>query len=113
MVAKRLVRDYGLKQVEAAKLLGVSQSAVSLYNRKLRGRALDLEEDGDIAAMADEIAKRLVEGNMKPKDFALMMCEACKLVRCKGFMCELHGALDPSVDPKNCDLCSVVKFDCY
>jgi len=51
MIAKELVTKHGLNQVETARLLGVSQPAISLYSRKARGNALNLENDHDIAVL--------------------------------------------------------------
>ncbi|MGQ9544057.1 MAG: helix-turn-helix domain-containing protein [Candidatus Bathyarchaeia archaeon] len=39
MIAKTLITKHNLTQVEAAKLLGISQPAISLYERKIRGKA--------------------------------------------------------------------------
>ena len=108
MIAKRLVKDYGLKQVEAAKLLGVSQPAISLYSRKLRGRAIDLEGEKDISTMVDEIASSLANKQISYKDFIIRFCDVCKAVRRKGLMCKLHRAFDKSIDIEECKLCAAI-----
>ncbi|MGB9622829.1 MAG: helix-turn-helix domain-containing protein, partial [Candidatus Bathyarchaeia archaeon] len=40
MIAKTLTSKYNLRQTEAAKRLGISQPAISLYEKKIRGKAL-------------------------------------------------------------------------
>lgn len=111
MIAKDMMKK-GLRQVDVANLLGVSQSAVSLYGRKIRGRAINLEEEEDIVAMIGDVSSSLYDGNMGYKDFITKFCELCRVIRGKGLMCELHKVFDPTVDPENCDLCSVVALKC-
>ena len=53
MVANELMTNHSLKQAEAAKLLGISQPAVSLYQQKLRGNSIDLGSDAEISAMVN------------------------------------------------------------
>jgi len=112
MVAKRLVKDYGLKQVEAASLLGVSQPAISLYSRKLRGRAIDLEGEPEISAMVDDIARSLANKQISYKDFVVRFCDVCKAVRRKGLMCKLHKAFDSSINIEECKLCTLITSMC-
>ena len=56
MIAKELMTKHKLKQVETAKLLGVSQPAISLYFRKKRGKAVDLQNESDIADLVENLA---------------------------------------------------------
>ncbi|MEM3730608.1 MAG: hypothetical protein QW667_00290 [Candidatus Bathyarchaeia archaeon] len=105
LVAKKLVTKHDLRQVEAAKLLGVSQPAISLYYRRLRGKAINLEKDKDIAKFIETLADTLVNGNLSHKDFILMFCEICKTIRAKGMLCELHKTFDPSMNIEECELC--------
>ncbi len=47
LIAKQLMEEQGLKQDQVAEILGISQSAVSKYSRKVRGHAIrvdDIEE---------------------------------------------------------------------
>jgi hypothetical protein len=112
MIANRLVRDHGLKQVEAADILGVSQPAISLYSRRLRGRAIDLENESEVSAMVDEIARSLASRQITYKDFVIRFCDVCRTVRRKGLMCKLHKAFDSSIDIEKCKLCTVITSLC-
>jgi len=112
MIAKELMAQYTLRQAEVAKLIGVSQPAVSLYHRKLRGKAIDLENDGDIKILIENLAASLARGNLLHKEFTLMFCEICRTIRAKGLMCKLHEAFDPTVDIEKCELCSVIAAKC-
>ncbi len=56
MIAKELVTKHNLKQAEAAELLGVSQPAISLYSRKIRGKAINLENDQDVKTLIEKLS---------------------------------------------------------
>jgi len=105
MIAKELMTKYNLKQAEAAKLLGVSQPAISLYYRKIRGKAIDLENDYDIIKLIESLAASLAKGNLAHKEFIPMFCEICSTMRAKGLLCQMHKTFDPSIDIEKCGLC--------
>jgi len=107
MVAKELMAKHNLKQAEAAKLLGVSQPAISLYYRKMRGKAIDLENDIEIGKLMENLADSLAEGGLSHKDFISKFCEICRIIRAKGLLCKMHKAFDPSIDIEKCELCTV------
>jgi len=105
MIARELMDNYGLKQIEAAKLLGVSQPAISLYCRNIRGRAIDLENDYEIKRLVTDTAESLASNNLSRRDLIVAYCEMCRLIRGKGLLCKLHKAFDPLVDIERCELC--------
>jgi predicted transcriptional regulator len=106
VIAKELMTKHGLKQAEAATLLGVSQPAVSLYCRKIRGRAIDLENDREVTTLIEALATSLAKGDLSHKDFIPTLCEICRTIRAKGLMCKMHKTFDPSIDIEKCELCS-------
>jgi len=108
MIAKQLMTKHNLKQAEAAKLLGVSQPAISLYYRKMRGKAINLENDEEIKRLTEKLAKSLAEGNPSPTQFFASFCEICRTIRAKGLLCEMHKNLDPAIDIKKCEICSSI-----
>lgn len=112
MIAKELMTKHNLKQEEAAKLLGVSQPAISFYRRKIRGKAIALEDDKEVGVLIENFAAILVTGTVSNKDFIRTFCEVCRTIRAKGLMCELHKAFDSSVDIEGCDLCTVMAAKC-
>ncbi len=105
---RRLVerlREKGLKQTEIAKLLHITQSAVSRYLREERGRLIDVSSfqdiDGKVAELADEIIKE------KPGEYEIHT-ELVKLsleFLGKGYGCSFHAEIDPEIDPKECRVC--------
>jgi predicted transcriptional regulator len=105
MIARKLMHTHGFRQVEAARVLGVSQPAISLYSRNIRGKAIDLTNDNDISALIASMAKSLADGSATRRDVVLMYCEICRAIRAKGLMCELHKECNPSVEVEACKLC--------
>jgi predicted transcriptional regulator len=107
MVAKELMTVDGLRQVDVAKLLRVSQPAISLYGRNMRGRAIDFENDEHIKRLVSDMAKALAAGNLSRRDLILRYCGICKVIRAKGLLCKLHKAFDSTIDVENCELCTL------
>jgi predicted transcriptional regulator len=105
MVAKELMANYGLKQADVAHVLGVSQPAISLYSRNIRGTAIDLENDREIQGLITNLAKSLGEGHTSRSNVVLMYCEICRTIRAKGLLCRLHKVFDPLVEIDKCELC--------
>jgi predicted transcriptional regulator len=110
MIAKELTTKHSLKQAEAAKLIGVSQPAISLYYRKIRGKAINLENNPDITKLIENLANTLANDNLSHKDFISMFCEICKAIRAKGLLCKMHKAFDPSIDIEKCGLCKATNL---
>ncbi len=105
MLAKELITKYRLKQKEVAEMLRVSQPAVSLYSRKIRGRAIDLENDEDIGNIICNMAGEMAANKLSRRDLIPKYCQICKMIRAKGLLCELHKAFDPTINIEACELC--------
>ncbi len=71
-LAKRLVFEHGLKQREVAKILNISEAAVSQYLHEKRGK-LELTEKAarELEKLAIELAKGKKQG----------FCRICNLLR--------------------------------
>jgi len=110
MLAKELMSKHRLKQTEVAGKLRVSQPAISLYRSKLRGKAIDLENDEDIRNQVSSVAKALAENRLSRRDLIPKYCEICKTIRAKGLLCKLHKAFDPTIDIETCELCYTNDF---
>ncbi len=105
LLAKELTETHGLKQKEAADLLGVTQTAVSKYAHEVRGRVLLIENDEEVRTRIIEIAVSLVEGNLNRPTLAMQMCDTCRFVRTKGLMCHLCKREDATLNIGECKLC--------
>ncbi|MEM3627249.1 MAG: hypothetical protein QXZ25_04415 [Candidatus Bathyarchaeia archaeon] len=111
-VAKELINKYNLKQVEAAKLLGISQPAISLYYRNIRGKAIDLKGDMEVETLIGKLAASLIKDALSPREFIQLFCGICIKARSKGLLCRAHQALDPSIEIQKCRLCINNNFKC-
>ncbi|HLC77489.1 MAG TPA: winged helix-turn-helix transcriptional regulator [archaeon] len=83
-VAKELMANYNMNQGEVAKMLDVSQPAVSQYMRQLRGKSNEIE------ALAKNEIKELCEQLHSKKidhySLATTMCSISKVVIERGFV---------------------------
>ena len=105
MLATTLATKYHMKQVEIARLLKVSQPAVSLYYRRIRGKAMSIENDAQIMQLIEKFAQSLAKNEVSQEDFMLRFCQICTVIRAKGLMCHLHKMFDPTVDTEKCKIC--------
>lgn len=104
-IAKTLTTKYNLTQLKAAELLGVSQPTISLYNRKMRGKALNLENDSEIMKLIEDFAYALAVEGLPSKDFIQKFCNICRALRAKELLCPIHKSLVPVLSIENCKSC--------
>jgi hypothetical protein len=104
-IARELTETYGLKQKDVARLLGVTQTAVSKYTRHVRGIVLKIEEVEEIQPTLREITVSLANGGMSKYELAIKFCVACEIARRKRLMCELCKLSDQSIDVQQCFVC--------
>ncbi|MGQ9469483.1 MAG: transcriptional regulator [Nitrososphaerales archaeon] len=105
MIARRLIKDYGLTQEEVAKKLEITQAAVSYYIKGKRATMLRLDDSDKLQRLTNEIAGLLFKGEMSRKEFRRRMTEACDYIRESKLLCNLHKRLEPDVDDEDCHAC--------
>jgi uncharacterized protein len=105
LVVKRLVEEHGMTQQEAAKLLGVTQPAVSKYLHQKRGAAIRLTGIKEIDRATGDIADMVSSRKVKPIEVMSKIESACEYVRKNRYMCDLHKRLEPSMDTESCHVC--------
>jgi predicted transcriptional regulator len=104
-IAKELTQSYGLKQTDIAKLLGITQTAVSKYATHVRGAVLQVENIDEIQVIVKEMCISLKKGNMARNELIKHFCAACKVVRQKRLMCKLCKRSDPTIEIHHCLIC--------
>jgi len=104
-IARELAQSHGLKQKDVARLLGVTQTAVSKYTRHVRGIVIKVEDVEEVQPIVKEIVVSLVDGRLSRYDLVAKFCVACEILRRKGLMCELCKRSDPSIDIQQCLVC--------
>lgn len=105
LIAKELTETHKMKQVEAAELLGITQTAISKYTHHVRGRILRIEEEAKVRLFIRKTAASLANGDLTRAALVLRICDACRVVREKGLMCELCKRANPTIEIKHCELC--------
>lgn len=105
LIVKRLVEEHGMTQQQAAKLLGVTQPAVSKYLHHKRGAAIRLAGIKQIDMATGDIANLVSSRRVKPVEVMGKIEAACDYVRRNRYMCDLHKRLEPSMDVDACHIC--------
>jgi hypothetical protein len=103
VIAKELVETYGLKQSQVAEILGISQSAVSKYTRKVRGYVIKIDDVKEIQSLINDMINLLVNGTYERAEFLRFFCQACIAIRSKGLMCQFCQKADPKIE--ECGFC--------
>lgn len=102
-MAKELIEAYGLKQNQVAKALGISQSAVSKYTKKVRGHIIEINHIEEIQPLINKIIGLLMDGNVKRAEFIKLFCQTCTAIRQKGLMCQFCRKTDRNIE--ECSFC--------
>jgi hypothetical protein len=105
LIVKRLVEEHDMTQQEAAKLLGVTQPAVSKYLHQKRGAAIRLGGIKEIDQATIEIADMVSTRKAEPAAVMSKIEAACEYVRRNRYMCDLHKRLEPEFDVNSCHVC--------
>jgi predicted transcriptional regulator len=107
LLAKELVEKHSMKQNQVAELLGLSQSAVSKYNRKVRGHVIKIEEIEEIRAPISHMISLLINRENRRTEFLELFCQTCIIIRQKGLMCQFCQKADPTIEIEKCNLCLI------
>lgn len=111
LLAKELTETYGMKQREAANLIGITQTAISKYTHHVRGRVLRIEKEREVKTLIMKTSLSLANGKLDRTALALRICATCKLVRKKRLMCELCKRANPALNIEECRLCLLSSCD--
>ena len=110
ILARKLINDYGLKEELVAKVLGVTQAAISNYVRGTRGDVDLISKLGSVdhvIAMIDDIARDLA-GNKAYTPYTMSkFIELCNYMRYSLIICDAHHSLERNIDEKVCEQCKV------
>ncbi|HTY74076.1 MAG TPA: hypothetical protein VMD05_00745 [Candidatus Nanoarchaeia archaeon] len=104
-MAQNLIEKHEMNQVEAARILGVTQSAISKYSKKVRGTTIPLENVPQVQTITDQMITLLMATPVQQTEVMQLFCQACTLIRSRGLMCPL---CQPNQVPRidGCDFCN-------
>jgi predicted transcriptional regulator len=105
LLAKELVEKHGLKQDEVAEILGISQSAVSKYTRKVRGYMITVNGMEEIEPLIDKMIGALTNETPQRDEFLGFFCQTCTAIRKAKLMCQLCQKADPNIKVEECSFC--------
>lgn len=98
-LAKIFIRDYNLTQKESAKIIGITESAISQYLKAKRGNEIKFskKEISEIRKSAD----RMIKDN---DNIMKELYDLCVKFRESKVICNLHRSKDKSIS-KDCTAC--------
>jgi len=105
-VARELVVTYDLKQEDVAKILGITQSAVSKYTSRTRGNILQVDGIQKVQPLLAELVTLAASDKTFSRNAYLeKFCEACKTIRKTGLLCPLCKKVNTSMNIQECTFC--------
>ena len=105
IMAREIVEKRGLNEQQAAKLLGLSQSAVSRYISKERGNLLAIDGSAEVLELINQMVNSLIKEPDNKAEILKLFCQTCQTVREKGLMCPTCQEEMPKEWSENCLFC--------
>lgn len=106
VMARVIVEKHGMKEQQAAKILGLSQSAISRYTTKDRGNIITIENVPEVQTRIDQMISLLLrEKSHQTIELLELFCETCKIIREKGLMCQPCQKKTPRPSVEACAFC--------
>jgi predicted transcriptional regulator len=111
ILARKLIKDFSLKEEEVARVLGVTQAAVSNYVRGTRGDAqlaAKLAAVEEVRRMVDDIARDLAANKAYTPSTMAKFVQLCNYMRYTFIICDVHHSIESNIDSKVCEQCEVI-----
>jgi predicted transcriptional regulator len=108
ILSKKLVNEYEMKEEIVAKVLGVTQAAVSNYLRGTRGNTeliAKLSSVMEVMRMTDDIARDLTSDKAYTPNTMAKFVELCNYMRHTLIICEVHHNMESNIDEQVCEQC--------
>ncbi|MDQ3873214.1 MAG: transcriptional regulator [Thermoproteota archaeon] len=108
ILAKKLIKEYSLKEEDVAKVLGITQAAVSNYVRRTRGDIeliSKLESVTEIMRMVDDIARDLSTNKVYTPSTLAKFIGLCNYMRYTLIICDVHHSIESNIDEQICEQC--------
>lgn len=110
ILSKELVIEKGLKEEEVARMLGITQAAVSNYLRGTRGDSeliSKLMSLSEIMNMIKEISNDLSTNRAYTAKTLSKFIGLCNYMRYSLIICDAHHSLERNIDEKVCEQCKI------
>jgi uncharacterized protein len=111
ILARKLIKEFHLKEEEVAKVIGVTQAAISNYIRGTRGDiqlAAKLAAVEEVGRMVDDIARDLASNKAYTPSTMAKFVQLCNYMRYTFIICDVHHSIESNIDSKICEQCEVI-----
>ena len=111
ILAQKLIKEYGLEEEDVAKVLGVTQAAVSNYVRGTRGDTqlvTKLESVLEVTRMIEDIARDLASNKAYTPSTMAKFVQLCNYMRYTFIICDVHHTMESHIDEKVCQQCEMI-----
>jgi predicted transcriptional regulator len=111
ILSQKLIKEYGLREEEVAKVLGVTQAAVSNYVRGTRGDSqlvTKLESVLEVTRMIEDIARDLASNKAYTPSTMAKFVQLCNYMRYTFIICDVHHTMESHIDEKVCQQCEMI-----
>jgi predicted transcriptional regulator len=108
ILARKLIKDYDLKEEVVAKVLGITQAAVSNYLRGTRGDNELISKLGtfqEVMRMVDDIARDLSANKAYTPITMAKLIELFNYMRYTYIICDVHHRIESNIDEQVCEQC--------
>jgi predicted transcriptional regulator len=105
LMAKAIMERQGMKEKQAAEILGLSQSAISRYTTKNRGNILTIENVPEVKTLIDKMINLLIHEPNQTTELLELFCQTCKVIRKEGLMCHLCQKKTQNTRAETCIFC--------
>jgi len=108
ILAKKLIREYSLKEEDVARVLGITQAAVSNYVRGTRGDVeliSKLESVREVMRMIDDIARDLSTNKAYTPSTLAKFIGLTNYMRYTLLICDVHHSIESNIDEQVCEQC--------
>ena len=109
MIAQQLVEQHGLKQDQVADILGISQSAVSKYSKKVRGYVIEVDKVEPIQPLISNMIIMLMKGEYQRAEFLQLFCQTCAIIRQTGMVCRFCRKSESKMEIRECSFCIQIR----
>jgi len=108
ILAKKLAREYKIREDEISKMLGVTQAAISNYIRGTRGDPNLIEKllsEEQVVKLIDELSEHLASDMAYTPSSLSKFIGLCNYIKSSLLICDIHHNLESDIDEKICKEC--------
>lgn len=110
-MARSIVQKHGYTEKQTAKLLGLSQSAVSRYVGRQRGANLSaIENTQEVIALIEQMVIAIIKVPQNKTQLLGLFCTICTFIREKGLICPKCQAEMQQDWAETCFFCQKTKL---